>query len=578
MQSEIKNCQNCKKDFIIEPDDFAFYEKIKVPAPTFCPQCRLQRRLAFRNERFLYKRKCDFSGKEIFSMRPQEIDIKVYENSIWFSDKWDASNYAKDYDFLKSFFDQLLDLYRKVPTFALSTTMGVDSEYSNNHTGAKNCYLVFHANYPEDCMYGVGINYSKNCIDNTKVDRSENCYGNFFVNSSYDMFFSVQCASSMNLWFCKDCVGCNYCVGCVGLRNKKYHIFNKSYTKEEYEKEFEKLNFGSYKSVIDFSKTAYDFWLKFPIKYMQGLKNFDVGGDYINNSKNVHQSYFINGAENIKYCSNLQIGPVKDCYDYSVWGSGAELVYECMACGLGVNNSKFCMECWPEVMNAEYSLFCQSSSNIFGCMGLKNKRYCILNKQYTKEEYFSLREKIIEHMNNMPYKDSRGLEYRYGEFFPSVFSDVFYNHSSAYEDFSITKEDAIGRGYSWKENNKRDYKITKKSIDLPDSIKDVSDSIVSEVISCGHWSLNPDNAIKNNCTEAFRILASELTFYKKFSLPLPRKCPNCRYMERLKWRNHMKLWHRKCMKPGCTNEFETSYAPDRPEIVYCESCYNNEVA
>ncbi|MFH1193084.1 MAG: hypothetical protein V1656_02080 [Candidatus Jorgensenbacteria bacterium] len=27
----------------------------------------------------------------------------------------------------------------------------------------------------------------------------------------------------------------------------------------------------------------------------------------------------------------------------------------------------------------------------------------------------------------------------------------------------------------------------------------------------------------------------------------------------------------------CPNEFETSYAPERKEIVYCESCYNAEV-
>ena len=50
MKSETKQCQNCKKDFIIEPDDFGFYEKIKIPPPTFCPECRMQRRLAWRND------------------------------------------------------------------------------------------------------------------------------------------------------------------------------------------------------------------------------------------------------------------------------------------------------------------------------------------------------------------------------------------------------------------------------------------------------------------------------------------------------------------------------------------------
>src|SRR3989344_4901544 len=67
MQSETRICQNCKKDFIIELDDFGFYEKIKVPPPTFCPECRFQRRLMFRNEYHLYKRKCELCKKTTLS-------------------------------------------------------------------------------------------------------------------------------------------------------------------------------------------------------------------------------------------------------------------------------------------------------------------------------------------------------------------------------------------------------------------------------------------------------------------------------------------------------------------------------
>ena len=59
MEEQIKNCQNCKQDFVIESEDFSFYEKMKVPPPTFCPDCRLARRLIWRNERTFYKRICD---------------------------------------------------------------------------------------------------------------------------------------------------------------------------------------------------------------------------------------------------------------------------------------------------------------------------------------------------------------------------------------------------------------------------------------------------------------------------------------------------------------------------------------
>jgi hypothetical protein len=43
-------------------------KKYSIPSPTLCPEEREKRRLMFRNERKLYKRKCDLSGKEIISV------------------------------------------------------------------------------------------------------------------------------------------------------------------------------------------------------------------------------------------------------------------------------------------------------------------------------------------------------------------------------------------------------------------------------------------------------------------------------------------------------------------------------
>jgi hypothetical protein len=127
----------------------------------------------------------------------------------------------------------------------------------------------------------------------------------------------------------------------------------------------------------------------------------------------------------------------------------------------------------------------------------------------------------------------------------------------------------------------RSYKITKKAQDLPDRIKEVGDEILNEVIECAH-----NQACNEQCTQAFRIVKDELQFYRRMNLPLPRLCPNCRHYQRLKQRNPLKLWHRQCMcdknnhahKERCPVEFETSYAPERKETVYCESCYNAEVA
>ena len=77
--------------------------------------------------------------------------------------------------------------------------------------------------------------------------------------------------------------------------------------------------------------------------------------------------------------------------------------------------------------------------------------------------------------------------------------------------------------------------------------------------------------------KAYRIIPMELEFYRKMGLPIPRRAPLQRHRDRLGKIGPIKLYHRQCMNQPCPNEFETTYAPERPEIVYCEKCYQKEV-
>ena len=77
-QNENQTCQNCKKDHTIVLEDFNFYKKLKVPLPTFCPECRMQRRMMFRNERVLYKGICNLCNKNIITIFNQDEGRKVY--------------------------------------------------------------------------------------------------------------------------------------------------------------------------------------------------------------------------------------------------------------------------------------------------------------------------------------------------------------------------------------------------------------------------------------------------------------------------------------------------------------------
>jgi len=242
-------------------------------------------------------------------------------------------------------------------------------------------------------------------------------------------------------------------------------------------------------------------------------------------------------------------------------------------------DSKFCHRLQGG-HNNEYCDTCKMAENLFGCVGLSSKSYCILNKQYGKEEYFYMVEKIKKHMDEMPYVDKNGRVYKYGEYFPIEISQVAYNETLAIEQFPLTKQEALAQGYEWRDIENKDYKHTVTRSDIPNNIKDVNDDILKEIILCDH-----EAQCTHQCTKGYRIVEEELKFYRQMNLPVPDKCPNCRYYERLYRRAPWKLWDRECMcnEPShnhtgkCTIEFQTPYSPDRPEKVYCKACYQKEV-
>lgn len=614
MNSENRVCQNCKENFVIDPEDFAFYEKIQVPPPTWCPNCRLQRRLCFMNERTFYKRDCDKCGKNVISMFPAGGHKKVYCSPCWWADDWGAEEYGRDYDFSKTFFQQFMELYANFPEMArvVGEASLVRSDYSNIASNLKDCYLVLNSDYDEECSYCEFLEQSKSCVDVTHALSVERCYEAINCYKCYDSTHIFDCEECINVHFSRGLTGCSDCFGCFELKGKRFYFFNQPLTEEEYKTKMAEWNNGSYTTRLEVEKKLKEKALLYPYKYMIDSRNSNVTGDFIFWSKNVSHGYEIVSVEDSKYCQFI-IVPIKtsDSYDFTMWGGGAERMYECMGAGGGQRDVRFCFNSWSQSFNLDYCWYINITrcSHLFGCIGLRNKEYCILNKQYTKEEYEKLVPKIIKHMNDMPYISQRAngsadadamadkkkqIVYKYGEFFPPEFSPFAYNETIAQEYFPLEKEEALSKGFKWKNPNPKNYQVTIKSENLPDKISEVSDSTLSDIIECKHAS----KKCNEQCTLAFRIITQELQFYRQMNIPLPRFCPNCRHYQRVKQKNPIKLWHGKCQCAGaksengvyanevlhfhgaehCPNEFETSYSPDRPEIVYCEQCYNSEVA
>jgi hypothetical protein len=345
----------------------------------------------------------------------------------------------------------------------------------------------------------------------------------------------------------------------VNLRSKQYCIFNEQYTKEEYEKKLDGYRLDTASGVEAFRKQFQEFVAKQPRKYAQLLNTENCTGNYIKNAKNCKQCFHSYDAEDNKYSIHVWRG-AKNCWDCHTVGRNAELNYNCTNNGLDSSNSICCNMCWGGTF-LQYCVYSYNAANCFGCDGARGQKYCILNKQYSKEEYEKIRVQII---------DSLKKEGVYGEFFPPALSEFGYNESCANEDNPLTKEQATLKGYAWEDAPRGTY--GQESVlwkDVPDSIRELGSlDVLKQVFAC------------TACKKNYRIIPPELQFYKQFEIPLPRLCPDCRHARRVKSRGPSKLWHQQCMCKNhdgqCPNEFETSFAPEQKEVLYCESCYNNE--
>ncbi|MEK7099238.1 MAG: hypothetical protein AAB916_01830 [Patescibacteria group bacterium] len=593
MNTETRQCQNCKNPFTIEPEDFAFYEKMQVPPPTFCFDCRLQRRLAFRNERILYKKKCEAPGhaEESISVFSPDNPQRTYDHQAWWSDTWNPLDYGKEIDWSKPFFAQLQEVWRAVPDIAVLNINPVNSEYCSTTEGNKNCYLVFGGDFNENTLYSTYVFNSKECVDTYWVSKSEFNYETVDCISCARLSYSRYCDGCYDSAFLLNCKNCHDCFGCVNLKNKSYCLWNEQLTKEEYQKRMKDMHLGDAKQIAELKRKFADFSINFPRRFARLIQTVHSTGDNLEQAKNCRQCFDVfGGAEDCAY-DVLAYSRIKDCFDVDRAGLNTELVYESSSVypGSRVFFSRFVFNCH----DIHYSYNCHHVSNLFGCVGVRNKQYCILNKQYSEAEYNELVPKLIRHMKDLPYTGKQGRSYAYGEFFPVEISPFAYNETLAQEVYPLTKEKALARGFSWRDPDEKTYIPTLACEDIPDDIANANDSILKKVIECGH-----KGRCEEQCTKAFKIIAPELEFYRRIGIPLPKLCPSCRHYGRVRQRNPVRLWSRSCQCGGlrsangtyvnetkhfhddqsCPNEFQTSYSPDRPEIVYCEECYQDEVA
>lgn len=553
-----KQCKQCGANFALDQQDLDFYKKIapkfgkhviEMPLPTFCPDCRNQRRQMFRNDRSFYNRKCELSGKQFVSTFAPGTPYKIYHPDAWYSDKWDPMNFGRDFDFDRPFFDQFAELMRDVPRLGINIVNCENSYYCNFCSDNKDCYLDIAGEANRDCYFNLFVKYSKNVVDCTFVYNSELCYECINCYDCYNLQNSMYCENCSDCYFCFDLKGCRNCLFSSGLRNKQYFIFNKPYSEVDYKDYMSKLHMNSYEQ----RRKLYDGWAKFKAENAIFRANYflnceNCSGNDIKNSKNTHYSFNVLNCWDCKYLYDVL--DAKDCQDLNYSLYKPEFSCELIS-SLNMVKCAFSME---SHYNNEvyYSEMLDNSANLFGCSALKHKSYCILNKQYNREEYEDLVPRIIEHMKKIG---------EFGEFFPVQISPFAYNETVAQEYFPLTKEQALMRGWRFKNEASSESKISDYKIS--DNINDVDDNICDKVLIC-EVSGKP-----------YKIIAQEFKFYKRMGIPVPRRSPDQRHRDRIDLRTPRRLFERRCDKcgAGMQTPYGQSKEPFAPQKVLCEDCY-----
>jgi len=543
----------------------AFLEKIEMPLPTKCPTCRRQGRFAWRNERRLYHRTCDLTGKQIISIYSPESPYKVYDQHEWHTDKWDGLEQGRDFDFSKPFFPQFDALMRACPKISVFTSQNVNSDFTNGAQQDKNCFMIFVSDHNEDCYYSYGIDSCQNCLECLNCFKSVLCVECTDCSECYNLAHSERSHNCRDSFFLSDCKGCHDCFGCFGLRNKQYCIFNEQHTKEGYLKKLKQLNTGNVTTLT----AARDIFRKKAAaqqihQYYDGNGNDNVTGDHIVHCRNCIECYDSGDLEDCGYL--IFSFKSKDCFDGHVVVDHCERTYGTIST-IGQYNTQFTFVSFYS-KNSQYLDHCQHCEDCFACSGLKKKRYCIFNKQYTEEEYKVLKKKIVEHMKKSPLRSlegsSAGQACEWGQHLPPSLSPFGYNETVAQEYFPMTKEEILKRGWNYREDTESQTSAYQgPTYDLPPDIKDAPDDVTEKILTCAQSG------------KPFKIIPQELSLYRQHILPLPRASFDERHLERIQRRNPRCLWERKCSK--CGNEVESSFSPERPEKIYCETCYLKEV-
>ena len=481
----------------------------------------------------------------IISTYPEtERILWVEPFDVFSSHRDELIKFGSEYDFNKSFFDNFSLVFNQIRLPALIRYMeNSNAEYCDMAAGIKNVYLSSNITFwSENVAYSFSIkDNSRNVFNCVSVwNNCDNIYTSVWVINSYNIFYSKYITTSSDIRFSSNLVWCKECLFCSDIENQSYSIYNVPYPKDEYLKRKQEI--------LATKEYFLDRYMKIDVLGKNiGSTNIE-DGSFVNVSENIEHWFFVKQVKNWR--NLIMIGgkdPCENMYDCFQWASKME------------NNNYAAMAAWRwdhlvcnctvEWSYMYYNMLIEGCSYCLWCIGLKNKSFCILNKQYTKEERFELADKIFAQMER---------DWILWAFFPASMNPFYFNDTAAYLiDDSFTKEEVTKEWYLRREDEIK--------VDIPsgaevvlschpdshvlgegynwvqwDSSPSVQNDSDMKTLDDFQWfdaqwerKINPEilkKVIKDEKWNYYRIVPMELEFLQKHGLPLPE----IHWLERIK--------------------------------------------
>ena len=514
-------CKITRQPFELHKREADAYRHFNLPLPSISPHERFRRQLAFKGRQQFYWRKCDITGKRIYSIYPKKAPFPVISSELWYSDEWDPLQYGRKFKPKKSFLEQLFALWQVVPRPA-QAAKGVAHSYAiYDARHIADSFLVSEAEHVERSCYSVGLRSCVDCCDCLNVSHCSDCYECIDCHECSLLRWAEHCWGCRDSWFLSNCQNCKHCLFCANLQDKEYYIFNEKVTPEDYEKTLAELKLNN-RTMLETARKKFFGFLKTREVSKRYVDDWDsTTGNYLYQTTNAYESYNCSDCRDIVRCCSLT--KAKHCLDGHSFGDDISESAQFVSCGMKATHLLNCVDCFDHVSHLAYCFNCEKSSHLLGCVGLREKEYCILNKQYTKAEYQETRFFIEAQMRE---------KHQWAAYLQIAFSPFAYNQSAAQEYIPLNEIQAALMSYLW-ETDEDELVKPSQLLGGDDEPSERYSEIPAEISEIDRDARRTTVYLCEMSGKPFQFSEMELLLYDRMGVPPPGRVFEQRHKERI---------------------------------------------